>query len=210
MHETAAQSLAILRDPSYFQWSVAIFLAFVLYVYAVEIERRNWNIVLGALSFYGLEWFIEVCNGLVFHFSGYSPIWTTTGRTMYQILPGLTIEISMMFAVAAVIFLKLLPKDKNMKILGINNRKFFWVANSVFMVFMECVVNAWGHLPWNYSWWNFPNVWLIILIGYMPYFMLSFYVHDLPSMKKKIAIVTSLFAVDLILLLTFVFWLGWM
>ena len=210
MHPDAVKAMEILRDPSYFNWSFAVMLAFVVYVYAVEIERRNWNIVLGALSFYGLEWFIEICNGFVFHFSGYSPVWTTTGQTMFQLLPGLTIEISFMFAVAAVIFLKILPPDKNMKILGINNRIFFWITNSLLMVFIECVVNAWGYLPWNWPWWNFPNVWLIILIGYMPYFMLSFYVHDLPSINKKLAIVGSLFAVDIVLFGIFALGLGWM
>lgn len=209
MPESAVQSLAILRDPSYFNWSFAVFLVFVVYVYVVEIERRNWNIVLGALSFYFLEWFIEILNGLVLHFSGYSAVWTTTGRTMYQLLPGLTLEISMMFAVAAVAFLKVLPPDKNLKILGVNNRKFFWVANSLLMVAIECLVNAWGYLPWNWWWWNFPNVWLIVLLGYMPYFVLSFYVYDLPSIKKKVAIVLSLAGLDLVLYLVFAVSLKW-
>lgn len=210
MHPTAVKSMLILRDPSNFNWSFAVMMAFVVYVYAVEIERRNWNIVLGALSFYGLEWFIEIMNGLVFHYSGYSPVWTTTGNTMFQLLPGLTIEISMMFAVAAVTFLKLLPKDPKMKILGINNRVVLWVTFSVFMVALECIVNAWGHLPWNYPWWNFPNVYFIILIGYMPYFILSFFVHDMKSMKGKIAIVSTLFTVDLVLFIVLALYLKWM
>ncbi|MCD6280472.1 MAG: hypothetical protein J7J85_02540 [Deltaproteobacteria bacterium] len=210
MPESALQSLRILRDPSFFQWHYAVLLAFVAYVYANEIERRNWDVILGALAFYGLEWFLEIMNGFVLHFTGYSAVWTTTDRTIYQLLPGLTLEISMMFAVVAVIFLKLLPKDKNMKILGINNRVFFWIANSILMVIMECIVHAWGYLIWNYSWWNFPNVWLIILVGYMPYFMLSFYVHDHPSMKVKISIVSSLFTVDLVLFLVFAIGLRWM
>lgn len=210
MHPDAIKAMEILRDPSFFNWSFAVMVAFVIYVYVVEIERRNWNIVLGALSFYGLEWFIEMLNGLVFHFSGYSPIWTTTGRTVFQLLPGLTVEISMMFAVAAVIFLKLLPKDPKMKIMGIPNRPFLWVAFAVFMVAIECVVNAWGYLPWNYTWWNFPQVWLIILLGYMPYFMLSFYVHDLRSMRKKIAIVSGFAVVDVVMFCVLALWLKWM
>ncbi len=210
MHPTAAKSLEILRDPSYFNWSFAVMLAFVVYVYAVEIERRNWNILLGALAFYGLEWFIEILNGLVFHFTGFSPIWTTTGRTMFQLLPGLTLEISLMFAVSGVIYLKMIPKDPKMKILGINNRVFFTVAFSVMMVAIECLVNAWGYLPWNYGWWNFPNVWLIVLLGYMPYFVLTFYVHDHRSMKVKIAIVSGMFIIDAVLFGVLALGLGWM
>ncbi len=210
MHETARQSLAILRQPEHFNWSFAVFLSFAIYVYVVEIERRNWNIVLGALALYGLEWFIEMINGFVFHFTEFSPIWTTTGNTIFQILPGLTFEISIMFAVSGVVFLKLLPPDKNMKILGINNRKFLWFANAIFMVALECIVNAWGHLPWNYSWWNFPNVWLIVLLGYVPYMMLAFYVHDHPSMKRKLQIVVGIAIVDVILFSVFAVGLGWM
>lgn len=209
MHPDALKSLEILRSPDFFNWSFAVYITFVTYVYSVEIEKRNWNIVFGALAFYGLEWFIEIMNGLVLHFTQFSPIWTSTGRTIFQLLPGLNLEISVMFAVGAVVFLKLLPKEKNFKIMGVNNRLFFTVFNAVFMVLLECVVNAWGYLPWNYSWWNFPHIYFIVLVGYMPYFFLSFYVHDLEKMNKKIAIVLSLFALDLILYLVFAVGLKW-
>lgn len=40
------------------------------------------------------------------------------GRPAYLLLVGLNIEISMMFAVAGVVFAKLLPEDQTRKILG--------------------------------------------------------------------------------------------
>lgn len=40
--ESAQQALAILRDGSQFQWYVIPLLAFVFYVYTVEVEKRKW------------------------------------------------------------------------------------------------------------------------------------------------------------------------
>ena len=209
MTEASRAALAILRDPGNLQWYLIPFLAFVIYVYAVEIERRNWNVVLAGLAFYGLEWALEIGNGLVLHFSGRSAIWTTPGDTAYLLLVGLTIEISMMFAVAGVVFAKLLPPDRRTKILGIPNRRFFIVLNAVFCVFIEVLLNRGGILVWEYPWWNFPNVWLIILIGYMPYMILSFWVHDHPKLRTKITTVAGLFAFDLAALAIFAGGLQW-
>jgi hypothetical protein len=39
--EFASQALNNLRNPAHFQWYVITLFAFVVYVYAVEIERRN-------------------------------------------------------------------------------------------------------------------------------------------------------------------------
>lgn len=62
-----------------------------------------------------------------------------------------------------------------MKILGINNRWALAVAFSIFCVLVEIILNQWHVLIWNYPWWNWPNFWLIILIGYLPYFVLAFW-----------------------------------
>jgi len=39
--DSTVQALNSLRDPSYFQWYIIPLLAFVVYVYAVEIERKK-------------------------------------------------------------------------------------------------------------------------------------------------------------------------
>src|SRR5450759_2978214 len=90
---------------------------------------------------------------------------------------GLTIEISMMFLVAGVILAKSLPADKKMKIRGIPNRWVLIVAYSLLFVFIEVILHFWGVLVWTYWWWNWPFVLLIILIGYMPYMIFSFWIH---------------------------------
>jgi len=67
--ESARQALAILRDGSQFQWYIVTLLAFVFYVYTVEAEKRNWNLFLAGLAFWGMDWFNEIWNGLVMHFT---------------------------------------------------------------------------------------------------------------------------------------------
>jgi hypothetical protein len=60
MHtESATQALAILRDGSQFSWCVIPLFALVVYVYAVEVEHRDWNLVCADLPFG--EW-----TGLIF------------------------------------------------------------------------------------------------------------------------------------------------
>ena len=49
--EASQQALANLRDPSLLQWYVIPLLAIAIYIYAVEIERENWNLVFAGLAF---------------------------------------------------------------------------------------------------------------------------------------------------------------
>ena len=72
--ESARQALSILRDGSQFQWYVIPLLAVVLYLYAAEVERRNWNLVFAGLALWGMDWFNEIWNSLFFHFSGRAPV----------------------------------------------------------------------------------------------------------------------------------------
>jgi len=209
MTEASRQALEILRDTSLFQWYVVPLFALAVYVYAVEIERRNWSIVLAGLAFFGMDVFNETWNALVLHFTDRSAVWTTPGDTAYLILVGLTIEISFMFAVAGVAFVKLLPADKNMRILGIPNRWFFAVVNSVFCVFVEVLLNRAGALVWEYPWWNFPNVWLIVLFGYLPFMTVAFWVFDMERIRNKITAVSAIYAVDLTAIIFFGVLLGW-
>jgi hypothetical protein len=209
MTEASRQALEILRDTSLFQWYVVPLFALAVYVYAVEIERRNWSIVLAGLAFFGMDVFNETWNALVLHFTDRSAVWTTPGDTAYLILVGLTIEISFMFAVAGVAFVKLLPADKNMRILGIPNRWFFAVVNSVFCVFVEVLLNRADALVWEYPWWNFPNVWLIVLFGYLPFMTVAFWVYDMERIRNKITAVSAIYAVDLAAIILFGVLLGW-
>jgi hypothetical protein len=209
MTEASQQALKILRDADLFQWYVVPLFALVVYVYAVEIERRNWSIVFAGLAFYGMDLFNETWNALVLHFTDRSAVWTTPGATAYLIFVGLNIEISFMFAVAGVAFAKLLPADKSLTILGIPNRWFFAVANSIFCVFVEVLLNRAGALVWEYPWWDFPNIGLIVLVGYLPFMVVSFWVYDMERIRSKIATVAVIYAVDLTAIILFASLLNW-
>ena len=117
--QSTQQALAILRDPSQFQWYIIPFVALFFYVYTVEVEKRNWSLVLAGLTFWGMDWINEIWNSLVLHFTNYAPVWGAPGKTAFLILSGLNIEICFMFALSGLIWCKMLLPDKKTKILGL-------------------------------------------------------------------------------------------
>lgn len=209
MTQAASQALNILRDGTLFQWYIIPLFALTVYVYAVEVERQNWSLVFAGLAFWGMDWFNEIWNGLVFHFTQYAPVWGAPGKTAFLILIGLNIEICFMFAIAGIAFAKMLPADQRMKILGLPNRLFFALTGSVFCVFVEILLNLVGALTWDYSWWSAGAPWLIFLIGYLPFFLVSFWVFDMDSLRHKITAVGVIYAVDSICLVLFAVVLKW-
>ena len=209
MTESASQALSILRDPAQFQWYVITLFALVVAVYANEVERKNWSLVFAGLAFWGMDWFNEIWNGLVFHFTQVAPVWGAPGKTAFLLLIGLNIEICFMFAISGIAFSKMLPADKKMKILGVPNRLFFAVAGSIFCVFVEILLNAANALTWDYSWWSAGAPWLIFLIGYLPFFLVSFWVFDMESVRKKAITVGSILGFDLLCLIVFAGILRW-
>ena len=207
--ESAQKALEILRDGSQFQWYVIPLFAFVVYVYAVEIEKKNWNLVFAGLAYWGMDWFNEIWNGLIFHFTQYAPAWGAPGKTAYLIFIGLNIEICFMFAIAGIVFSKMLPADKHLKILGIPNRLFFAIAGSIFTVFIEVLLNLIGALTWEYSIWNASAPYLIFLFGYLHFFLISFWVFDMKTIKKKVITVSTIYGIDIIAIIVFGVILKW-
>ncbi len=209
MTESAQQALAILRDAGQFKWYVITLLAFVFYVYTVEAEKRNWNLILAGLAFWGMDWFNEIWNSLFFHFNGIAPVWGAPGSTAFLILIGLNIEIMFMFAVSGIIWTKMLLPDKKSKILGIPNRVFIAVAGSIFCVIVEILLNAANALTWEYSWWNASAPWLIFLFGYLTFFVMAFWVFDMKTMKSKLVTVGTIWGVVVVSLIMFIPVLHW-
>ena len=207
--ESAQQALNILRDGSLFQWYVIPLFAFVVYVYAVEVERRNWNLFFAGLAFWGMDWFNEIWNSLVFYLTNQAPVWGAPGQTAYLILIGLNIEISFMFAIAGITFGKMLLPDKKTKLLGIPNRLFFAITGAAFCVFVEILLNSIGALTWEYPWWSATAPWLIFLIGYLTFFLVSFWVHDMKTIRSKAITVGVIFGVDILAIIIFGFILNW-
>lgn len=201
--ELTAEALKHLRKLDNFQWSLVIYLAFVLYVYMTAIEDKKWNQIAAGLALYGVHWFVEIVNALIQHFSGHA-LWTATGGTSYLILVGVGIEISFMFSVAGLILSKVLPADKNMKILGINNRILFAVVNAFLVGLIEIPLEASPIFHWVYPWWGMLTVWIFV---YIPFFLAAFLTYDAKPRTKGIFL-GSLYGLNLIMLLLFIP-LGW-
>jgi hypothetical protein len=210
MAESAQTALTLLRDGSHFQWYVIPMLLFVMYIYANEVERGNWSMVLAGLAFWLMDWFNEIWNGLVFHFTGFSPVWGTPGNgSALVILIGLNIEICFMFAIMGIVMCKMLPKDKSMKVLGVPNRLVYAIVGSILAVGIECLLNWVGALTWEFKWWSMGAPWLIWLIGYMPFFLVSFWVFDMKTIKSKLITVGTLAAIVIVSIILFMCILKW-
>lgn len=213
--EEAKQALDNLRDSGNFQWYVIPLLLIVMYIYAKEIrkaqETGNWNIVITGLAFFGMDLFNEIWNSLVFHFTQDAAFWMTPSDSAYIIMIGWNIEIAFMFAISGIMLGNVLPKDKKMKILGIPNRWAISIGFSIFAVFVEVLLNMADQLIWTYSFWNYSiyGIWLIIIFGYLHFFVVSFLIHDMERMRNKIIAVSIIYIIDLSALILFMGILGW-
>jgi len=203
------QAQELLRDPSQFKWYAVTLLVLVMYVYAVEVERRRWDIILAGVAFWLADWINEIINSLVLHFSDRSALWTTTGDTAYLILIGLTLEISLMFAISGIVFAKSLPDDPKEKLLGLPNRWTIGIAFSLFAVAVELLLHATGYFHWEYWWWNTPFVLPIVVFGYLWFFMAAAWVYDQPDNRSRLRIVGAMAAIVAVSLVLFGPILAW-
>lgn len=202
--ELTNQALSILRSPSTFQWYFIPIFAFVVYVYFVEIEKRNWKAVASGLALYSVHWFYEIGNALIQHFSGHA-LWAVPGGTSFLLLVGVGVELSMMFAVSGVIFSKLLPADPKAKILGMNNRIVIAIGNAAFFSIFEIFLAKTPAFHWVYPWWGaFP----VFVTVYIPFFLVSNFAYDWKPRVQKI-VIGSLAAVDVAAMVVFAGILGW-
>lgn len=203
------QAEHLLRAPGHFEWSTIPLLALVVYVYAVEIERSNWSAVLAGIAFWLMDWVNEIANALVLHFDGHAALWTVTGQSSFVILIGLTIEISLFFAINGVVFVKLLPADRSVRILGLPNRWALAIGLSLVSVGVELLLHADGVFHWYYWWWNVASFPVIVVFGYLTFYVVAFWVYDMPSRMRQLQVVGSLGATVLACGLLFGPLLGW-
>lgn len=213
MSDYSLSALEILRNPqATMKWYVVPLLLVVMYIAYNEVRQKNWNVLLGAAALWGMDLFNEIWNSIVFHASGFAPVWGTpngVGGTALLLLIGYNIEISFMFFLLGIVSCMALPKDPKAKILGVNNRVFYAVLYTTLAVAIECFLNYAGLLTWEYSWWSIRNPWLIWLIGYLPFYTMAFIVHDMKTRKRQFTALGIIFGIDLLLLLVFGA-IGWM
>lgn len=206
----ALQAQELLRDTSQFQWYVIPLLALVTYIYATEMYNKCWNAVFAGLAYWGADSINEILNSVFFHLNGRAPLWATPSDTAYLILIGLNIEIMFMFAIAGIAWSKMLLPDPHTKILGIPNRWFIALAGSAFCVLVEILLNSIDALTWDWPWWSATAPWLIYTVGYLWFFMIAFWVHDLGNVRRQSRVVGAMWGLVAVMVLVFGVWLGWL
>ena len=200
----------LLRDPTLFKWYAVALLALVVYAYANEVERGRWDVVAAGLAIWVADWFNEIVNSLVLQATDRAALWTSTGPTAYQFLIGLNVEISFMFALAGIVYAKLLPADRDARVLGLPNRLAVGLGLSVVSVAVELFLHAAGKFHWEYWWWNTPFVPLIVVFGYLWFYLYAAWVYDAPSARQRWARLGGLAAIDLVLGLVCGVGFGWL
>ena len=197
----AAADLAkeAVRDPSNFHWAILTLFAVVLITYCNEIKLKNYAAVACAMGLYSIHWLFEIANAVICHFSGYA-LWTVSPEsTSFILLIGVSVELSLMFSLAG-FTCKLLPEDKDKKILGIDNRVLFGTGMAVFCGAVEIFLAWTPAFIWVYPWWGAIPVAILV---YVPFFVGAYKIYDMP-LKKQIKVVGTMIAINILLLVTLI------
>ncbi len=188
------------RSSANFDWTFIALLALVVVgVYVPQIKKKNWNGVFAALALYGVHWLYEIANAVICYFFDY-PLWTVTPQsTSFILLIGVCWELSLMFSIAG-FTANILPEDKNMKILGINNRWFFAIASALGFSLFEIFLASTPAFVWVYKWWGFLPV---FITTYIPFFLAAYLIYDAKrtTQKRFVGIVWALVALLLLILI---------
>lgn len=170
------------RNTSNFNWSFIFIFTIVVYIYFTEFKNKNYKGLAAALALYGVHWLYEITNSIIQSGSGFA-LWTVSpGSTSLILLVGVSWELSMMFAVAGLIMSKLLPEDKDMKILGMNNRIFFAIVNAAFFSIFEVFLAGTPAFIWTYAWWGSIPV---FITTYIPFFLAAFLIYDAKAKTQR-------------------------
>ncbi len=202
--QATQQALSILRSGQTFQWYIIPLLMFAFYIYFNEYQKKNYKGIAAGLSLYMVHWFYEIINALIQHFSGHA-LWTVPTGTAFLLLVGVGAEISIMFAVAGLVYSKLLNEDPGFKIFGISDRLLVAVGTAAFFSIFEIFLAKTPTFVWVYPWWGaFP----VFITVYIPFFVISMYSYDWKP-KTQAVFIGSLFAVNAAMLIVFAGILKW-
>ncbi len=208
--EVTLQAERHVRDPTEFKWYAVTLLAIVFVIYANEVERGRLDIVAAGFAVWLADWFNEIVNALVLQVTDRAPLWATTGPTAYQLLIGLNVEISFMFALGGIVYAKLLPADRHARILGMPNRLAIAIGLSLISVVVELFLHETGTFHWEYWWWNTPFVLLIFLFGYLWFYLYAAWVYDAPDQRARWRRLGGLAAINVAMGLVFGAGFGWL
>ena len=196
------------RSTENFNWTFIFILAVVFYVYWTEIHNKNYDMIYAGLALYGVHWLYEIGNAVIAHFAGY-PLWSVSNEsTTFILLIGVCWELSMMFSIAGMISLKMLPEDRSARYFAKNGKKGIdcRLAGAISMALLFALVESFlaatsNHsFIWVYKWWG---VLPVFITTYIPFFLASNYVPDMEPAKRRrfLIIVWGLVALLLVTLI---------
>jgi hypothetical protein len=174
----------------------------VIYVYANEVERGRWDVIAAGVAVWLADWFNEIVNALVLQATDRAPLWASTGPTAYQFLVGLNVEISFMFALAGIVYAKLLPERGGRFVLAL--------GLSIVSVAVEVFLHAAGVFHWHYWWWNVASLPVIVVFGYLWFYLYAAWVYDAPTPRGRWTRIGALAAIDVAMGAVFGVGLGWL
>ena len=178
------------RSTENFNWTFIFILAVVFYVYWSEIHKKNYEVIQAGLALYGVHWLYEIGNAVIGHVTGY-PLWSVSNQsTTFILLIGVCWELSMMFSLAGIISFKMLPEDRSKRCFAKNGRRGISCKlvgalemALLFALFESFLAGTSNHsFIWVYKWWG---VLPVFITTYIPFFLASNYVPDLPPGKRN-------------------------
>jgi hypothetical protein len=198
-----------LRNPSDLHWYIVPLFVVVIYIYFVEIERKNWGSVFLGIAFWSWAMTWEIGNSLLYRFSGFAPLWTAEkGIGSYLIYIGMNLEICFFVAITGLMLIKILPADRHKKILKVPSRIFIPLTMGFAAVTVELFLNRGGLISWSWYFWGNPHIWPI-WIGYSFTWFLLTAAHDYLTLKQKKYLMFLMFGTLIILHFVFAIWLNW-
>ena len=184
------------RSTENFNWTFIFILAVVFYVYWSEMHKKNYDMVFAGLALYGVHWLYEIANAIIAHFAGY-PLWAVSNEsTTFILLIGVCWELLMMFSLAGIISLKMLPEDRSTRYFAKDGKKGIdcKLAGAISMALLFALVESFlagtsNHsFIWVYKWWG---VLPVFITTYIPFFLAANYVPDMEPTKRKIFLIVE-------------------
>ncbi len=196
------------RSTENFNWTFIFILAVVFYVYWTEYSKKNYDMLYAGFALYGVHWLYEICNAIIGHVFGY-PLWSVSNQsTTFILLVGVCWELSMMFSLAGMISIKMLPADRTKRYFTKNGKKGISckLVGAIEMALLFALVESFlaatsNHsFIWVYKWWG---VLPVFITTYIPFFLASNYVPDMAPKKRNLflGVVWGLVAVLLVILI---------
>ena len=193
------------RSTENFNWTFIFILAVVFYVYWSEIHSKKYDMIYAGLALYGVHWLYEIGNAVIAHVTGY-PLWSVSNEsTTFILLIGVCWELSMMFSLAGMISLKMLPEDRSTRYFAKDGKKGIdcRLAGAISMALLFALVESFlagtsNHsFIWVYKWWG---VLPVFITTYIPFFLAANYVPDMEPAKRKRFLITVWGLVALLLI----------